>query len=286
MLPGPDLLLELLVFGLLIPGGVTAAGLALALRRGRAGAAAPLAVAVGLAVGLGGLAYVGAGGWEFLQPVDAWHFLPALALVATAVGFVERRRSLPIALRVLGRLAVAGLAAWLLLRDEAQPPAGWYPALAISIIAIWGPLMMLADRWPGPALPILLALTAFALAALLELSGILRFALTASALGAVLCGCSLVAFRVPRPNVTACAVPAFAVLVPGLLVVGRLNTFSNVPAESYLLLLAAPVALGLTGALPAESLRPATRAALRLGVTLVPLAAAVATALTAAFQGE
>ena len=274
MAPSPDMVLKALGYGVLVPAVVTAAGLALAARVGRAVVAA-LAVEAGLIAGLVALAVSKEAGWEFASPEDPWHWLPALALLATAAGVTDGGHATP---RWAACLALSALTAWVLIRSEPASAPWWYAALGLSVFATWGLLARLVRRWEGAAPQGLLALCALAAGVILERSGILKFAQIAGVLGAVLIGCACVARWRPHPVVMTSAVPAFAVLFPGLLFVGFRNNFGDVPAASSLLALAAPLLLGATSLLPPDRLRPGWRAALGAGVVLVCLGAAVALA--------
>jgi hypothetical protein len=290
MLPPPQLVLEAVAHGLIVPAAVTAAGLALARWWGRprgeparAGAEA-LAVAAGLFAGFAALAGSRQLGWEFLQPADAWHWLPLLAVTAAAAGVPDRLPSLPAAARWLLRLAVAGLTAWLLVRAESAVQAvhpAWHAALAAAVLALWGVLDRAVPRRPGFVLPTLLALTAVGAAAVLEAAGIMKFAQSAGVLAAVLGGAACVARRYRPGSPARAAVPALAVMLPGLLFAGWFNTFSNVPAASYLLVLATPLAVGLTALFPPAGLEPRRQGALAAVAALVPLGLAVTLALLA-----
>src|SRR5687768_8391075 len=120
MTPSPELVLRLVGFGVAIPAAVAMAGLLLARWWAmRHGGHAPrggdgLAAVAGLLAGFGALAGSGQLGWEFLKPTDSWHWLPLLAVLATAVGIVERVTSWPPAARWGLRLLVAALTAGLL----------------------------------------------------------------------------------------------------------------------------------------------------------------------------
>src|SRR5437879_4925284 len=123
MLPSPELLLNAVSYGVLIPAVVTVVALLLALRLG--GGGEPAAVAAGLAAGFAALAASGQISWDFLTPVEAWDWLPALGLVAAAAACVVEQ----LGGRPLERWAippvVAVLTAWLLIRAQSgrQPVA-------------------------------------------------------------------------------------------------------------------------------------------------------------------
>ncbi len=294
MLPSPDMILEAVGYGVLLPAAVTALGLLLALRWAFAARGGDvLAVVAGLVAGLAALVATDQIPSRFHKPVDCWDWLPGLALLASAVSldrllFLTRpaRAARPPVLlaRWVVRVGFAALAGWLLVRTQSanvEPVEEWWPAaLALAVTGLWG-LDFLARRWPGAGLPVLLALVAFAAAGVMELSGFIRLSQMAGVLAAVLGGCALAGWRWRHAPVAEGAVPAFAVLVPGLLFGAWFNTFAQVPAASYLLVVAAPLLLALTALPPLAGLPGRPLALVRAGVVLLPLAAALALAARA-----
>jgi hypothetical protein len=187
--------------------------------------------------------------------------------------------------RWVARAAVAALTAYLLVRaqSEREPVERyWYGGLALAVLVLWGVLDLAVRRWPGATLPALLTVVALGAAALSEMAGMATVAQRAGVLGGALAGWALVAWRRPQPGACRAGVGPFAVLLPGVLFVAFFNSksFSDVPAASYLLLLAAPFCLGATALL---QLGPsALRRALILGAaTGVPLAVALVLAARA-----
>jgi hypothetical protein len=283
MLPPPEFLLTALGYGVLAPAVVTALGLLLALRRG---GGEPVATGAGLAAGFAALAAGGLIGWGFLRPAEAWDWLPALALLATAAALAEQLGKRPHVVRCAARLAVAALTAWLLVGAQAaREPVDpyWYAGLALAVLALWGLLDRAARRRPGAATPALLAGVAFAAGAVAELANFSTPAHLSGVLGGVLAGCALVAWRRPREGVTRAGVPVLAVLLPGLLFVTYFTTFSfsDVPAASYLLLLAAPLCLSAAALVPIGKPSGRWEVAVRAASALVPIGAALTLAARA-----
>ena len=287
MLPSPDMVLKAAGCGLLVPAAVTAGGLALArcggLRQGAVRIGEVLAVAAGLAAGFIALAASGELTWEFLALEDAWHWLPLLSVAAAVVGVADRALARCRLLRWGVRLVVAGVAAWLLVRGESayqEVSPGWYAGLTAAVLALWGVLDPAVGRWPGAWPALLLAVVGLSSGAVLALAGIMKFALVAAVPAAVLGGCAGAAWGDPGESAVRPALPAFAVALPGLLFSGWFNTFSDVPAASFLLVWAAPLALGVTAFL----LAPSTKrwpAAVQAAAVLAPVGAALALAALA-----
>jgi hypothetical protein len=289
-----DIVLPALGYGVLLPGAVTLAVLVLVLRRDLARPGGDLlAVAAGLVAGFTALALTGQITWGFLRPDESWDWLPGLTLVACFVGIVERRllsapgkQSVSLAAaRWALRLAVGAAAAWLLVGTQAKlepVPGWWYAVLTLVIAGLWG-LERLARDWPGAGLPVLLALVVVAAAAVVELVGFGTLAQTMGVLAAVCGACAVAGWLWPRAPVAAGTVPAFAVLLPGLLFVTYFRTYSysDVPAASYLLVLAAPLLLAVTLLPPLGRLSRGWLALLRTAAVLALLAVAVALAAAA-----
>jgi hypothetical protein len=296
MVPSLDLIITAVGCGVLLPAVVTAAALVFCLRSTRPkGGAEQLAVAAGLAAGFGALAATGQTDWNCLRPVNCWDWLPGLALLACAVDFLDRlifdlstgaaRRfpALTAPTRWAAPLGVGALTGWVLVRSQStieHVPMIWAVALALVVLILWS-LSALARRWPGAGLAVLLAMIAFATAAVVELAGFMKLAQMAGVLGGALAGCAIIGWWRPRLAVAEAAIPALAVLLPGLLFATSFNTFSEVPETSYLLVIAAPALLALTGIAPLARLSAGALVLMRTGAALLPLAAAMALALTA-----
>jgi hypothetical protein len=245
----------------------------------------PLGAALGLAAG------TGLGMWSrgtLALPGDSsWSRLPWLALVALAVGLVARAPFLPGTLRwVLRALAAAG-SAWWLFPVEIRTETVWLaPALAAVMLALWALLEPMAARPPGGSVPLVLALAAFTAAGVLIHAGSARLTDIAVVLSASLCAIALVAWL--RGGDAGGAVPGAALLLPGLVLIGQQETFSEVHWLAFALPAFAPFALVLT--LPLRGLKPATTTgnrqglwlgALRLVLVLIPLVAALMIAMAA-----
>jgi hypothetical protein len=290
MLPPLKFIVEAVAYGVLVPAAVTVAVLILARRWGKrhAGEAprggAGLASGAGLLAGFVALAGSRQSGWEFLAPADSWHWLPLLSVLATGAGVAEGVTSWPPVARGGLRLLVAAATAWLLVRAESAVQAvnpWWHAEVGLAVLASWGLLDPLARRWPGPVLPALLASVALAAGVVLTLCGILKFAQIAGVLAAVLAGCAGPARWSPGEPPARGAVPGLSVLLPGLLFAGYFNTFSAVPPASFLLVLAAPLGLGVTASPPYSKSAGRRGRALSAAVTLLPLGLAVTLAALA-----
>jgi hypothetical protein len=115
-----------------------------------------------------------------------------------------------------------------------------------------------AKRQPGPLVPALFLLVTAAGAVVILYADILKLAQLAGALGAALGSAMLLAWWHPQRPLVRGAMPAFAVLLPGLMFNARFETFSEVPIQSFLLVAAAPLLLGI-GLIPGLLDRPGRR---------------------------
>ncbi len=226
--------------------------------------------------------------WAPLNPSSHWHWLPYLALftmlagpvcLATGVGWLER-----IALHV----AVAIVCAFVLVPtwEKLQTARLAYViGLAASIAVISLLLEPLAKRNNGPVFPTLLVFVGATAAVVLGLSGSMKFAQLAGVIAAVAFGSALGTVILRSESFWRGAVLPFTVLVLGLLFVGYVNSFSNVPAASYALVGIAPLSLWLCAYRRLAQLPRIARAAASIVLVVLPLAVALILAVTAAEGG-
>jgi hypothetical protein len=284
-MPSPEVILNAVGYGLLLPAAVTVVALLLLLRLG---GGEPLALGAGLAAGFVALSKTGQIKDDFFHPEESWDWLPALGLLAAIAATVEQLAERWRIVRWAVRLLVSGLTAGLLVRaqSERDPFAlGSYPALAASalqlglaILLLWGLLDLSARRRPSAVAPVLLAFSALSAAILGELAGFSTVAHLGSVVAGTLGGWALVAWRWPQTRVVRAGISVVSVLLPGLLFVTSNNSYSDVPSASYLLIFAAPLLLAAATFLPFSDRHPRWRALCQAGATLLPLAAGLALA--------
>ncbi len=179
-------------------------------------------------------------------PTAHWHWLPYALLGASVAGPIACAGSVRWFERIFLNIAVATVAGWLLVptwEDLAPSRPVHVIAVVVCMTALAALLEPLARRMPGPLLPVILWLTMTAAAVVLALSGSLRFAQIGVAAAAACFGIMLVACSRRDTNSIAGIGLPFAVIIVGLLLIGRVNSFSNVPMAAYLLVPAAPLLL-------------------------------------------
>ena len=120
-------------------------------------------------------------------------------------------------------------------------------------------------------------------AALLATSGSLRFAQVLGAGAGALCGMAAAAWlgARARPLALAGISLSFTVLLAGMMLVGRVNSFSSVPLASYVLIPVAPLFLWISFAGPLSHLQGMKRATVQFALALTPCAAALVLAALA-----
>lgn len=234
---------------------------------------APLALAAGFLTGYALLAL------GPLVPRTHWHYLPHIVLAAAALApAISRPRSVAVRMILIAVATVAAI--WLLV-----PASGNLPARVLQT-AGWTAIAVLAADGLDFALPRLNATVAALLlcavigcgAVVLGLAGSLRFAQVAGCGAAALGGMAAASWinRAAQPLVSGVALPA-ALLVTGAMLIGRTNSFSDVPLVSYLL-----VPLGAAALWPAATQTGLTARGLRRAACwILPLLIAAAGAIIA-----
>lgn len=277
-MPPADLILDVLLYAVL-PATVAAAVVltgTLFVSGGRAAAAgAVLAFVGGVAVG-----NVLRGVFPLRPGQASWEWLPCAALAALAVELLARLPGIPVAVGWLVRGSAAGLAAWLLVPADLAAGAWWaLPAFAGTVLGEWWILDRLDRRAPTGWVPLLLVLALGAGATVLIHAHSARLTDAATLAAAAVFGIATVAWwwRAESGG----TVPGVAVLLPGLLLAGQSETFSEVPVWSFVLVALAPLAAGpallpVWNRLPTRCLR-----ALEAALMLLPLVTAVILAVRA-----
>jgi hypothetical protein len=244
---------------------------------------APAGAALGLASGFM------LGGWlqdalTLIANPSAWNRLPWAALLAVQVGLVARLPRVPLVLGWLLRGAVVIAAAWGVVPERVTNALPWLPvAFAAVLMGGWALLEPLADRPPGGSVPMLLALSAFAAGGILIHASSKRLMDAETALGAALTGVAAVSCW--RRADGGGAVPGAVVLLPGLLLMGQQETFTEIPWPVFAAPALAPFMLVVALVPPFRSWEGRRLHVLRLALVLVPLAVAVGLAMSIAPLG-
>jgi hypothetical protein len=232
------------VYGGLIPAALAAALWNLLPRR----AGAPTLQRIATATAF--VAAVHAGYWLLAlgkpAPASHWEWLPWTLLLSLA-GVVPGASGTRGRLLTTGLLLIVAVAAsWVLVPrwEHLEPPRSVHlVALTAGIVLISVGLTPLAPRMPAARLFVLLAVVLVCESVILALAGSLRFAQIAGCGAAALSGMSLAAYFQRNGRTAEGIALPFAVLAAGMMLIGRVNSFSDVPLISYLLPPLAPLAL-------------------------------------------
>jgi hypothetical protein len=181
-----------------------------------------------------------------LRPSAHWHWLPeavALTWVAAATGLVKsgRFRIWPVTV-----LLASVASAWVVVPDWAtlEPSRAVHIVMFVAIVLPTTFLLEpLTGRYATPAFPAVLTGVFLSGAIVLVLSGSLRFAQMAGCGVAALLGLTVAVWLSKREQpLEGIAFPVTLVL-SALMLIGRVNSFSEVPMISYVLLPLAPLTL-------------------------------------------
>jgi hypothetical protein len=243
---------------------------------------APLGAALGLS------AAVALGLWLrealTLVPGDsAWNRLPWAALAALWVGRVARLPDMQPAPGWLLRAGTAGLIALVVIPAGLRQEIDWLmPAFAAVVFAEWAILERLAAEPPDGCVPFCLAVVFLAAGTVVIHASYALLMNVAIVLASALTGLALVAWWL-RADASG-AIPAAAVMLPGLSLLGQqeTKTFSDVPWYAFALPALAP--LLLAEALPLSHWQGKRQRLLRFLLMLLLLLVPLATAILLAHQ--
>jgi hypothetical protein len=236
-----------------------------------------------LAGALGLIAGVALGVWlrgvATLNSSDSpWNRLPLAALAALWIGRAARFSELHPIEGWLLRGATASGIAWWVVPDHACADISWLkPAFAIMILAEWAILECSAQEPPGGTIPFALALTFFIAGGVLIHASMAGLTDVSVVLASALVGIAIVAAW--RQLDASGIAPALAVLLPGLLLMGQRETFSEVPWQAFVLAAGAP--LMLIFAFPMRRWDSVGLRVVQLTLVAFPLVAAMALAMQA-----
>ena len=213
-----------------------------------------------------------------------WHWLPVALIAAAVVGPVSCADGVGWMERLLLYLLVALVSAWFLVPtwDDLAPSrivhfAVWAPCVAVTAAL----LELLAKRSKDRILLTVLWATIVTTAVLLALSGSLRFAQIALAGAGSLFGIVITSWwRREAANMTGAGLQ-FSMLIVGSLLIGRVNSFSEVPLASYLLVPLAPISLWLFASGPLSNIDGWKRSLAALVVPVGLFGSAIALAVMA-----
>lgn len=239
-----------------------------------------LAMAAGLAAGnwmRGLLPWLPEATWRPEQ--TGWTWLLAATFLALAAGLLVRLTARVRIVAAALALVTTAAVTYLVVPDYLHS-AKWLAPFALVVIANWYFLARAAQRHPSALVPFTWAIVLGGGATLVLLfAHSARFGDLGTLLAATLAGIALPLFR--WPNDARPLAPAVATYLPGLMLAGYDSTYSEVPAASFALLAAAPLALALLELPLLKQRGPKVQFVLQCTLLLVPVVIAVVLAMRA-----
>jgi hypothetical protein len=230
---------------------------------------------------LSGYALLELGPWH---PDAHWHWLPYAMLSAALVGpvccvtgvnSIERGAMYALLAVAVGSLLVP---TW----EDLDPTRPTYLIGFVAYVTLLTGLMdPLAKRLRGPSIPIAMWATITAVSIVLAISGSLRFAQIGISGAGAMFGIMLCACVVAEVSSLQGLSLGFAILTVGGLLIGQVNSFSDVPWISYLIIPVAPLSLWITTVGPLSQPTGVKRMVINAVLVATVLGIGVATAVVA-----
>ena len=270
------LMIEIVVYGGIIPTVVSLAmaALLLGVLPESASRRYAAAVAFGTALLVG---YLLMPSWAELVPTRHWHWLPYLAAAAMILAPIGLAQGLSTPERWLLHLLFSAVAAWLLVPTwpNLQPPRSFYvPVVAGYLFLITVLLEALPARLLGPLFVAILFVVSALVAMTIAATVSVRLGQVGGIAAAAMAGCGAASFFYSSRFMARGLIPVFTIVVGGLALVGCVEP--ERPLVGLLLMPAAPLALWACACGPLARARGVAAGASQAAVVLVPLVAAIA----------
>lgn len=167
-------------------------------------------------------------------PPPGRYWLPWMALIATVVGVISQVSGAPGLIRLALRLVTTTIAVDILVpRNLPQEASHVWFYMGIAIFGTWTILERLATEEAKTTATFATALVCLATAVLMLHAHSARLSDGATLLGSALLG-TAIATRFSQAEVAGIA-PAVAILIPGFLLTGWNDTFSEIPPKAFIL---------------------------------------------------
>lgn len=223
-----------------------------------------------------------------LIPGSHWEWIGYAALLSLTVGPTACAAGVSSLERTLPYVLISLFSAVLLAPqwDDLSPSPTVHivvwTGLAVVVMTLLEPL---SARWGGSFLAAVYGVVAMTGSAVLMLAGSMRFAqILGCAVGALFGLFVVCLLDGRRPRLIGVAA-TFTILVAGMLLIGRVQSFSDVPLASYILPVIAPATLWLGAVRPIASLTGWGRTAAACFTPLLLCVVAVGVAVVAEFAG-
>lgn len=213
-----------------------------------------------------------------LLPATHWHWLWLTACAAALIGPIANAKGVRGVERLLLYALLAVTSSWFLVPTwpDLVPDRGMHLAvLAVALTGLMFGYQTLTTRLNGPWLPSQFWLTMTSASVLMALTESLRFAQIGIAGASGMFGCFVVSFFFRDKLALKGTAALVAMLILGLLYIGRVNTFSDVSLLCYLLIAMAPLTLWIMEIPPLKQLPHRVQIALSLTLPLTPQALAL-----------
>ena len=276
------------LLGVVLPAGVAAAalGLALSIRRSSDGASQRRWAGAIALPGAYLAGHVFIAGWPSWPAIEASEWLVYFAAAAMVVGVVDSAPSTRWWIRWPLRVALSLAVVWLLsgsmreYRWDSRESAVWLLGLTAAMVLVWATVAVGAARNWGLAVAVQLVVIVGATSIVLGLSASAKLAQLCGVLAASVAAMAPFLLRSRRGSPLSGAVPAIVFLWTGLLMIGYF--YAEVPATSAVLLAAAPLAVWAAMIPATQRLAHWMPATIAIGLAALIAGAAVAYAYSAA----
>jgi len=192
------------------------------------------------------------------SPESHWEWLPWVLLMTWAGSLPTDVRATLRLLRYSLIIFAVVASAWVIVPDweHLDPPQMHHQVtLTLSVLLLAALLEPLSQRFSGWKLLALLAVVLTSTAVILALSGSLRFAQIAGCGVAALAGMAVTAFLDRDQPVAAGIALPYSLFVAAIMLIGKVNSFSDVPLISFVLPPLAPLALWAAVAGPSAEVK-------------------------------
>ena len=214
------------------------------------------------------------------RPPPIHYWLPWVTALALVVGILVRSLPIPAVIGWQLRNVIVLLAACLLVAPEWRANAiGILFLYFVAAATQWGLVEDLGKRMPGGWLAAAMGFALFGLGGVLLYAHSARMSDISVILGSSCCGIALAAWR--RKADSGGVAPAVAIVLPGLAILGKYLTFSDVPRCSFGLAALAPCALAVMLIPRIGRLHGIARPLMGIAIVLIPAAIALGIAMDA-----
>jgi hypothetical protein len=221
--------------------------------------------------------------WAEAVPRQSWLWIPYFTGTAVALASSRwiRRKTVGTSNCLLALYFLAAASLLVPAVESLSARSGWIVGMALTIYMTFHCLTMMARQCQPALVGLCWTLICVSAGSVLLRSGNVQFAELSLALGAAVLGGAIVATLQSARNVMVYAAPTVSIALPALVVNGFVQQQHGVPLASWLLLLAAPIAIVLSQRIPVLAWRIRWRTAVQAtGIAIVSAGAVFVAAST------